>query len=213
MTAWVVNGAGPPKDVLQLKSDVSTPGPPEGADILVKVSYAALNPMDLVLMKMWIPFRRNGIPAVDFAGEIIQVGPDVSTSSLRPGMTVCGMLPTSLILRGYGTLAEYMVVSGDMVAEKPKQMDSAAAAGAMGVAGQSSAILIRAADLGEHRKVLINGSSGGLGTLLVQVLHAQGHEVVGICSKSNEDMVKRLGASEVSSTATRNQVARAKLTF
>lgn len=198
MRAWIVNGIGAPKDVLKLELDTPAPAAPKGANIMVKVWHAAINPMDIVLMNMRNPFRRGAITAVDFAGELVQAGPDVSTSDFKVGMTVCGMLSTSQILCGYGTLAEYIVLPANMAAEKPRTLNSAAAAGSMGVAGQSCVALLDAAGLSKGSKVVVNGASGGVGCLLVQVLQAQGHTVVGICSKANQGMVERLGASEVS---------------
>ena len=180
-----------------IETDTLKPDLPQGAKVLIKVSHAAINLMDLGLMNIWTPFRRRAVAAVDFAGEIIQAGPGILCAGLQRGTTVCGMLPISQILRGYGTLAEYIVLPSNMVAKKPRLVEFPAAAGSMGIAGQSCVALLYAAKLRQESKVAVNGASGGVGCLLVQVLQAQGHSVIGICSKSNKDMVMRLAAIQV----------------
>ncbi|KAF7558019.1 hypothetical protein G7Z17_g313 [Cylindrodendrum hubeiense] len=199
MKAWIISRAGQPKDVLQFKPDWPTPAPPKGGDIMVKVSYSALNPLDLVMMRMPRPLMGNAIPGADFVGQVVQVGPSIPASlNVRVGMTVCGTIPTMQILSGSGgTLAEYLVLPAHMVTEKPSALDDGAAAALTGVPGQTTAILVRAAGLRAGDRVLVNGASGGVGTVLLQVLRAAGVHVTGVCSGKNEAMVRRLGAEEV----------------
>ncbi|KPM36726.1 hypothetical protein AK830_g9852 [Neonectria ditissima] len=198
MKAWVIVQSGEPKHALTLKT-WPTPAPPRGSDILVKVSHAAINPLDLILMRVPTAIRRNAIPAVDFSGDIIQIGPSVSSSKpdIRVGMTVCGTVATMQIFRGFGTLCEYIVVPANAVAEKPASLDAGEAAALMGVAGQTTAIMVEAANVTKGDRVLVNGASGGVGCFVVQVLRAKGVHVTAICSGKNEAMVRRLGAEEV----------------
>lgn len=202
MKSWILTGSGDPKDVLELKTEWPTPAAPTGSNLLIKVSYAALNPLDLVMMHGSTTFKKsNPVPAVDFAGEVLQVGPSVhsTTPDIRVGMTVCGTLPTMQILRGYGVLSEYIVLPSHAVAEKPASLDDGPASALMGVGGQTTVILMRAANVPKGARVLLSGASGGVGTLLLQALHAKGVHVTAISSGKNEAMVRQLGAEEVSS--------------
>ncbi|KAH8893753.1 NAD(P)-binding protein [Thozetella sp. PMI_491] len=196
MKTWLIVRAGPPRDALELKKDWPTPAPPKGDNLLIRVSHAAINPLDVQLMGMRIPFRRNAIPAVDFCGDIIQAGPG-APPDLRVGATVCGTVPTLRIFSGVGVLSDYIVLPAHAVAEKPAGLEKAAAAGLMGVGGQTGVMLLKAAELREGARALVNGASGGVGVFLVQVLKAKGIHVTGICSSRNTAMVQRLGAEEV----------------
>jgi NADPH:quinone reductase-like Zn-dependent oxidoreductase len=216
MKACIVHRAGKARDVLSLDKRWPMPPAPRAGEIMMRVSYASINPADVNLMGTSIPFRRNAIPAMDFVGQVVQTGPLSSsvnapytattvTSASSPGSrgvptigtTVAGTVPLMSALRGVGSLAEYLTLPAHAVARKPDAMDEAVAAGLMGVAGQTSVALLRAAKLREGSRVLVNGASGGVGSVLVQVLNAMGMRVTGVCSGKNVPLVQTLGAQEV----------------
>ncbi|KAI8955375.1 zinc alcohol dehydrogenase [Xylaria longipes] len=195
MRAWVAFGAGHVKDVLEFKTDWPTPMPPKAGEIMIRVSYVAINPGDAKMIVKPIPFRKTAIIGMDFAGEVIQVGP--STPDLRLGMIVAGTIPMANILRGVGSLAEYLVVPAHAVVEKPNGLDERVAAGLLGIVGQTCIVLLRAANLQKGDRVLLNGASGGVGCVLTQMLCGMGMHVTGVCSARNESLVRKLGAQEV----------------
>ena len=199
MRAWVVTQRGNPIDVLKLKTDYPTPLPPKGSDLLVRITHAGQNPADIFLCSIlptWLPFRRNPIPGFDFAGRVELAGPS-APKEFAPGAEVCASLSLWAILAGRGTLADFVLVPSDIVSAKPKELSLAASSG-LGITGQTVAIMLKEAKIKEGDRVLINGSSGGVGTLLVQVVKAKGAHVTATCSKANIPMAKRLGADEVS---------------
>ncbi|KAH8657699.1 chaperonin 10-like protein [Xylariales sp. PMI_506] len=198
MKAWVAVRAGEPKDVLELRTDWPTPAPPRDGEVMVKVSYAALNPGDLKNMATKLPWKGETVPGMDFVGRVVQVGPSSSASSLklRVGAVVAGTTSLRSILRGAGVLADYVVVLADLVVEKPEHLIESIAAGLLGVAGQTTATLLSAAGLHEGDRALVNGASGGVGSILTQVLHGMGVHVTAICSAKNVALVQRLGVDE-----------------
>lgn len=200
MKSWTITKNGPPRSVLILSSDRPVPPPPTGSDLLVKVSYAALNPADVKLMgsiPSWLPFRRNPVPGLDFSGTVVRAGRTAHAEFAAPGTPVCGTFGVTQVAFGAGSLAEYVLVPAHLVAVKPAALGMAGAAG-LGVVGQTAVVMVRAAKVGRGDRVLINGASGGVGTILTQVLASKGAEVVAVCSGSNASLVRRLGAKEVS---------------
>lgn len=206
MKAWAHSTTGLPAQVLHLKSDIKIPElKPD--EVLVQVSYAAINPGGVVIMNL-VPFffrTKPSIPEMDLAGTIIASSPtptNPSSRNLQIGTRVFGNIPVGLhVNKGYGSLAEYVAVPSDCVCPIPEGMKVEEAAG-LGITGCSAlALMDRAKGLKAGDRVLINGASGGIGTLLVQMVKekvGKEGEVVALCSGRNVDVVKGLGADEVS---------------
>ncbi|CAG9951542.1 unnamed protein product [Clonostachys rosea f. rosea IK726] len=198
MKAWIITRAGKPADVLQLKTNWPMPPSPKAGEVLVQVSYAALNPGDIKMMATMIPWKGKAIAGYDYAGEVIQLGPSAraSDSDIRVGTIVAGTVPLSYLLTGYGTLAEYMILPADQIVEVPSMISESVAAGVMGIAGQTAASIVAAAGLRKGDNVLVNGASGGVGSILIQALHGMGIQIMSVCSARNLDLVLRLGGGE-----------------
>jgi len=121
----------------------------------------------------------------DFAGVVEAVGEDVSGFAV--GDEVFGGRD--------GAYAEY--VAAKTLAHKPANV-SFEAAGTMGIAGLTALQAVR--DRGELQageRVLVNGASGGVGTLTVQVAKALGAHVTAVCSSRNVEQARALGADQV----------------
>jgi NADPH:quinone reductase-like Zn-dependent oxidoreductase len=141
------------------------------------------------------------IPDLDFSGTVLQCGPS-APSKYKPGARVFGsLIPAKAVLSGKGVLAEYIVVDEETapMGVVPDGMEMSDAAG-LGSCGQTAMFLCRRAQVKEGDRVLVNGASGGVGTMTVQVAKAMGASfVVGVCSRRNEDIVKNIGADDVGS--------------
>lgn len=209
MKAWLVTKNGEPKTALTLNRSYPVPKQPKAGNLLIKVSHAALNPADLNLMANlpnWIPFRRNPIVGIDFAGTVVKIGGSSTSQQATAmgdatvGTEVCGALNVLSIAIGRGTLAEYIEVPASKVIVKPKSIEARDAVGALGTAGQTAWLVLKESGVKKGDRVLVNGASGGVGSVLVQVAKAKGCVVYGVCSGANEGFVKGLGAEEVSFT-------------
>ncbi len=164
--------------------------------VLVRVRASSLNKADWHELRGWPrflrPVTRNGVVrpktllfGTDFAGVVEDVGKDVS--DLAPGDEVFGGRS--------GAFAEY--VSAVSVVRKPPNVSFEEAA-TMGIAGLTALQGLR--DHGNLRageRVLINGASGGVGTLAVQIAKALGAHVTAVCSTRNVEQARNLGADRV----------------
>lgn len=205
MKAWLVVKNGEPREALTLKTDYPVPSKLRSGNILIKVDYTALNPADLNFMASipnWVPFRHNPIPGLDFAGKVVKMGPAVPKDlGIEVGAHVCGALNVMSVAVGRGSLAEYIEVPASKVVVKPKVLETKDASGALGIAGQTAYIVLKEAGIKPGDRVLVNGASGGVGSVLVQVAKAKGALVYAVCSGTNAKLVKELGADEVSGLA------------
>jgi reticulon-4-interacting protein 1, mitochondrial len=204
MRAWIHSSAGPPSRVLSLSSDVPTPTIKDPNDVLVRISHAALNPGGSIMMQLCpFFFRANlAIPELDFSGTLVAAGSAALESGrLAIGDAVFGSVGAGKHIRaGSGSLAEFVVVPVAEVARKPGKHSSSAEAAGLGVAGCTGIALMEKAGLQNGNSVLVNGASGGIGSMVVQMARdAVGStgRVVAICSGTNVEMVKELGADEV----------------
>jgi len=147
-------------------------------------------------------FRTNpSIPEMDFSGTIVKTGNKVPVSrKLVGGAAVFGSIPIGqLITSGKGALAEYVAVPAENVCLKPDSVPYDQAAG-LPIAGISALSVIDLAKLKLGYRVLVNGASGGIGSMVVQLAKAtvgEDGKVVAVCSSKNFEMVKGLGADEV----------------
>lgn len=164
--------------------------------VLVRVKASSINKYDWhelraqpVIMR---PLLRNGvlrpkIPrlGVDFSGVVEAVGKDVT--HVAPGDEVFGGCN--------GAFAEY--VSAKSVVKKPANVSFEQAA-TMGIAGATALQGLRdTANVQPGDRVLINGASGGVGTLAIQVAKALGGEVTAVVGPRNVEQARALGADRI----------------
>jgi NADPH:quinone reductase-like Zn-dependent oxidoreductase len=171
---------------------------PELADdrVLVRVRASSINKADLHQLTGWPrllrPVTRNGIlrpksPLLgsDVAGVVEAVGKDVT--GLAVGDEVFGSRN--------GSFAEY--VSAKFVVRKPANV-SFEEAGTIGIAGLTALQGLRdKGGLEAGERVLINGASGGVGTMAIQVAKALGAHVTAVVGPRNVEQARTLGADRV----------------
>ena len=97
-----------------------------------------------------------------------------------------------------GAYVEYKTVSdADCIIRKPGALNFEEAAVFSFGASAAWAYLIEKAMVEPGQKVLIHGASGSVGSAAVQIAKAAGAEVTAVCSHSNGDLVRELGADHV----------------
>jgi len=202
MRAIVQHGYGTPRDVLR-PGQVQCPSP-GAADVLIRVRATSVNTPDWAtvagvpsIFRLSTGLRRPGQPVrgSDVAGVVEAAGPHVT--GLRPGDEVFGSLWGSTAKTHAGAFAEYTVAPGSQVARKPAALSFQDAAASV-MTGLTALIAMR--DVGQvaaGSRVLVNGASGGVGTMAVQIAASMGAEVTGVCGTRNVELVRSIGAARV----------------
>jgi NADPH:quinone reductase-like Zn-dependent oxidoreductase len=185
-------------DVLELK-EIEKPIPNDD-EVLIKVHAASVTPLDwhfltgtpyIARIMAGLLKPKHQVLGIDVAGHVEATG--VTFKQFQPGDEVFGLSFMS------GAFAEYLCVPEAQMAmvNKPSGLSFEEAA-AVPFAGFTALTCLR--DLGEiqaGQKVLINGASGGVGTLAVQMAKSHDTEVTGVCSTRNLELVHSLGADQV----------------
>jgi NADPH:quinone reductase-like Zn-dependent oxidoreductase len=212
MKAIVCTEYGTP-DVLQLK-EVVKPTPKDN-EVLIRVHAASVNFGDLMARnfkavsprKFNMPFLlwlfakisfglskpKITILGSELAGEIEAVGKDVT--KFKVGDQVFAHVGMNM-----GAYAEYICLpEAGTVALKPSNLSYEEAVTLPYGAIMATSLLGKANTLTSVRgqKVLINGASGGIGSLAIQLAKHFGAEVTGVCGTPRLEFVKSLGADKV----------------
>lgn len=193
MRAAIYNSFGPP-EVMEIK-DVEQPSIKDQDRVLIRVHSASVNSLDYLYRKGYFPTRidngltkpKNPILGIDVAGTIEEVGENVG--KFKVGDHVFGSC--------FGSHSEYVSPRENFLSHMPRSISFEEAA-AIPCAAQTALQALRdVAQVKQGQRVLIYGASGGVGHFAVQLANYFGAEVTAVCSTSNLDWVKKLGAHDV----------------
>src|SRR5512132_2356834 len=201
MKAAVCERYGPP-EVVQIR-EVPTPVPADG-EVLVKAFATTVNSGDArvralrVPRGLRLPMRlrlgltkpKNSILGFEMAGQVEAVGKAVTR--FQPGDRVVAS-------RGFdfGCHAEHVTVAEQGAMARIPESLSYQDAVALCFGGTTSLHFFQLGKLAPGETVLINGASGAVGTMAVQLAKHLGTEVTAVCSGANADLVRGLGADHV----------------
>ncbi len=201
MRAAVCTAYGPP-EVLQIRT---VPDPrPRDKDVCIRLFATAVTASDCIVrglklrgvyrlfMRAAFGFRapRKGIIGMIAAGEIESVGREVT--SFKPGDQVFGM-------DGFraGTYAEKVCwPATSALALRPANLTYEESA-ALPYGGLIASFFVRRLKVRKGQQLLVYGASGAIGTSAVQLARHLGAEVTGVCSTTNLELVRSLGATTV----------------
>lgn len=166
-------------------------------EVLVRNRAISVNPIDYKarqgLLESWYAWEFPVVLGWDLAGEIVQVGNQVTTFQVgdlvfaRPDNDPTGK---------NGAYAEYTAVKQDKLALKPKNISFEQAA-AVPLAGLTALQMLRQLKLKAGERILIQAGAGGVGIFAIQLAKLMGAEVITTASQKNHDLVRQLGADIV----------------
>ena len=174
----------------QLKLETLPLPTPDAGEVLVKVQFAGVNPIDWKLRigayQAFMPVTFPASPGIDVSGTIEEVGPGVTT--WKKGQAVFGV--------ARGSYAQFALAKDVDLVAKPDGISFEIAA-SLPVGALTAWQLVEEAGVKAGQKVLVQGASGGVGLFAVQFAKLRGAHVVGSTSTGNIAFVKGLGADEV----------------
>jgi len=205
MKAIVYSRYGPP-EVLRL-TEIAKPVPRDH-EVLLKVRATTVTIGDTIMRSFKLPVSgwqklmarfflgirhpKRPILGMELAGDVEAIGKAVARFKIGDAVMA------STLGVNFGGYAEYKCFPQDgVLVIKPANLTYEEAAAAVG-AGMTTLRCLRKANIRRGQKVLIYGASGAVGTNAVQLAkHHFEAEVTGVCSTSNLELVKSLGADRV----------------
>ncbi|OHD53352.1 MAG: Zn-dependent oxidoreductase [Spirochaetes bacterium GWF1_51_8] len=197
MKAVICTKYGSP-EVLQIR-EIEKPVPKDN-EVLIKIRGAVVGATDPVfrqgkpvISRLFTGLTRPGNPVFGdaLAGDIEAAGKSVT--QFKQGDRVFGSIHMNT-----GAHAEYICLpENGVLAQKPENMTYTEAAAVCDGALIALPFLRDKGEIQSGMKALIYGASGSVGTFAVQIAKYFGAEVTGVCSTSNLEMVKSIGAGRV----------------
>lgn len=190
MKAAYINQVGPPENIQY--GDVPTPSP-TSSQVLVRVGAVAVNPIDTYIRNganYW-ELPKPYIVGCDLAGVVTEVGPNAKRFSV--GDRVWGS--NQGLMGRQGTFAEFCATDEAWLYPTPKGVsdEDAAACALVGITAHLG--LFQNAKLRSGETLFVNGGSGGVGSMVIQMAKAAGARVLATAG-SDEKIAecRKLGA-------------------
>lgn len=190
MKAAYIEETGPAESVVKY-GEIPTPEPKE-TEVLVKVGAVSVNPIDTYL--------RNGANYWELPNPFV-IGADMAGTVERTGSKVTRFKPGDRVWctnQGFmgrqGTFAEYCAVDEKWLYPTPDNVsdESAAACALVGVTAHLG--LVREAKLQRGETIFVNGGSGGVGSMVVQMAKILGAKVLATAGSAEKvAALKKLG--------------------
>lgn len=190
MKRTIINKYGDPEVLLQENFEIADI---KEEQILIEQFATSINPIDIKIRRGDLKFitgkKFPKILGADFCGQVIQS----KNKNFKEGDVLFGMLD---VMRG-GSYADQIIIEDKNCALKPENLTVYESAVIPVVGLTCYLALITHGDLQKGQKVFINGCTGGVGSLAVQIAKAIGAKVTGACSKKNTDFANQIDVDHI----------------
>jgi NADPH:quinone reductase-like Zn-dependent oxidoreductase len=174
---------------------LNLPEPQAGPDeVRIRVHAATVNPTDTLIRagKRELPGSPPYVPGMDAAGVIDQLGPGTGDRLAVGQRVVALVVPEGT----RGAYAEQIVVPAASVVPAPAGADFAEASTLL-MNAMTARLAVDALGLTSGDRIGVTGAAGAFGGYVVQLAHADGLIVLADAKAEDEELVRRLGATEV----------------
>lgn len=193
MIAAYINKPGPYNEIIV--GEVPTPKPSQG-EYLIRVKTISLNPIDLYIRAGTIAMQlpKQFISGCDFAGVVEGVGENCSR--FKEGDRVWGS--NQGLLGRQGTSSEFTCVREEWLYPSPEGVDDQQLAATALVGITAHLGLFRNINLKAGETIFVNGGTGGVGSMVVQMAKAIGAKVITtVGSNAKADLCRSWGADKI----------------
>ena len=182
----------------QIKVESIEKPAPKDNEVLIKVFATTVNRTDCAnltakpfIMRFVLGLfkPRQTILGTDFAGKVEAIGKNVKSFGVDD--KVFGFADTAL-----GSQAEYLTIAEENLFPFPENIDYKQAAASLEGAHYAYTF-IHKVDIKPGQKVLINGATGAIGSVLLQFVKQFDVQITATCSTKNIELIKTLGADKI----------------
>ncbi len=167
-------------------------------EVVIKVAYSDINYKDALAATGAGKILRSYplVGGIDLAGEVVSSTDSQFKAGQKVLVTGCGLSETH-----NGGYAEFARVKSEWVIPIPGGLDPHSAM-ILGTAGFTAALAIHRMEQNgltpEQGEVLVNGATGGVGSIAINMLAGRGYDVVALTGKKeSESYLKQLGAKRI----------------
>ena len=170
----------------------------QAGELLIQVHGSSINPVDWKILRgdlrVIFGFKPPQILGGDFAGTVLDAD---ENDQFKVGDKVWGLTEIRKLKSTPGAHAQITRCASHLVDYMPANL-SYTEAGTLPLVGLTAyQSLVHHAQLQAGQSVLINGCSGGVGTVAIQLAKALGANVTGVCSGANHNLAYELGCNQV----------------
>ncbi len=167
-------------------------------DVVIRGAYSSINYKDALAATGTGKILRKYplVGGVDIAGTVVSSADQRISEGDQVVVTGCGLSETH-----DGGFAQYARVRGDWVIPLPEGIDARSAM-SIGTAGYTAAMAIHRMEQNgqqpEQGPIAVNGATGGVGSMAVDMLAGRGYAVTALTRKTDaEGYLRSLGADEI----------------
>ena len=167
-------------------------------DVTVQIEFSTINYKDSLAIVNKIPIIRKFpmVPGIDFVGKVLESNSSRFSENQKVILNGWGVGESH-----WGGLSQIARVNSDWLIPLPKDMSSKMAM-EIGTAGFTAMLCLMSIESHGIKpsdgKILVTGATGGVGSLSIALLSANGYEIIASSGKENQNKYLRsLGASEI----------------